>query len=903
MNKLIKKAAWSFRAFAMFLKSRTPSGSFHVPKRRFNLKRSTTRVIAGFTGIMAFGQASPPDQKGDAPDVVTLEKFEVTGSHISGIDAAGLNPVTSISRATLDLNGYSDVGDALRSLSFVSGSSLIPTGSGNSFTPGASTINLRGLGNNNVLVLVNGRRSAPLATPGYNGLQTVFDFNSIPAAAIESIQVLKDGGSAIYGSDAVSGVINIILRKNYTGLTTTFGLGNTVNTDSLEKTASLVFGTSSGKLSIMTAVDWTERNSLRDADYKFSSNADLTSRGGPDLRSYADFPALVYVPGLGDYYTLASPKDRPTLGDFHAVADTSHGTYNFQAASDQIPESRNFGFYTRAQYDFSERLYGFTEISYRRSESRIGAAPSPVFNYAEHGSGPNTGYLSIPATNPNNPFGEDLEDEWYGRLVSSGNRINDVTSDTPRLLVGLGGKLANDWKWESAAIYSKNKTENLNGGSAFDNLYQAALNGIQVGGQTLYANPFGPEDPRVTASYTNNDVNSASFEVHTYDFSINGPLFDLPAGAVKIAVGGERRSEKLISNRTIDDATGNVIGGSEGSSTFGERTVSAGYAELHIPILKELQLQIAGRFEHYSDFGSTTKPKIALSYRPAQWLLLRTSFGQSFHAPDIAYLYTSQVTTFSSSPLIDPKRPDDSPREIQTNGGGNPRLQPETTDSWYAGFQINPGGAWKGLELSVDWLQFKQKDLIAQLGEDFILKNEDSLPGLVVRNPPAAGETVGVINYINDTYLNIDHQLYRGIDFDLSYTLKTSRAGRFGFELGGTYLQKLRYNDDEFSGTYDFPHWRSTFTTTWELDKWSASVLIDYIGKFENYSEVGNVKQQIQVNPQISYRGFHDIKFTVGARNVFNQDPPFDEHTVGGYNNDISNPEKAFVYFRIARDF
>jgi len=172
-----------------------------------------------------------------------------------------------------------------------------------------------------------------------------------------------------------------------------------------------------------------------------------------------------------------------------------------------------------------------------------------------------------------------------------------------------------------------------------------------------------------------------------------------------------------------------------------------------------------------------------------------------------------------------------------------------------------------------------------------------------VRNPPASGESVGVINYINDTYQNIDHQLYRGIDFDLSYTLKNTRAGRFTFELGGTYLQKLRYNEDEFAGTYNFPRWRGTFVTTWELEKWSASVLVDYIGRFENYSEVGDVKQQIQVNPQISYRGFRDIKFTLGARNVFNEDPPFDEHQTGGFNNDISNPEKAFVYFRIAKDF
>src|SRR4051812_27593211 len=147
-----------------------------VGKLRFPLV-----LLMGICGILARGQGQVPsaDQKTDpSGDVVSLEKFQVTGSHITGIDAAGLNPVSTISRNTLDMSGYTTVGEALRNLSFVSGSSLIPTGSNNSFTPGASTINLRGLGNNNVLVLLNGRRSAPLSTPGFNGLQTVFDLNS-----------------------------------------------------------------------------------------------------------------------------------------------------------------------------------------------------------------------------------------------------------------------------------------------------------------------------------------------------------------------------------------------------------------------------------------------------------------------------------------------------------------------------------------------------------------------------------------------------------------------------------------------------------------------------------------------------------------------------------------------------
>lgn len=834
---------------------------------------------------------------------VKMEKFEVTGSRIKRLDAEGPNPVTAITRADFEIAGYSNVGEALRSLPIVSGASLNPAASNNSFTPGASTVNLRGFGNNNVLVLLNGRRAAPLSSPGFDGLQTMFDFNSIPAAAIESIEVLKDGGSAIYGSDAVSGVINIKLRKDFRGLTTTAEIGNTMSTDSLEKSFSLIYGSSAGKNSIVTAVDWRQRAAIKDHDYGFSADANLTIRGGPDRRSYAGYPALAYVPSLGWYYTLNAPQVNPTPADI-VEADVSHGTFNFQSVTDLIPEVRNYGFYTRATHDINENLYAFTEVSFRRQESVIGAAPAPVFNYTEHGDGPN-GALNIPATNPNNPFGEDLYDEWYARLMNAGNRINDVTSDTPRVLVGLGGNIpyGQNWSWESGALFTSNDTMNLNHGTVFDNLYQDALNGVEIGGQTLYANPFGPEDPLLTAYYTHDDPNSSKFELRSIDFSANGEVFELPAGPVGLAVGGEIRAEKFENIKTTNNITGNVVGGAEGSSVRGQRDVRAAYAELSVPIIKGLQTQLAGRFEDYSDFGQTTKPKFAVSYRPAAWLLLRGSFGQSFLAPNLSYLYTSQVTQFSDSGLDDPKRPNDAPRQIQTRSGGNPDLQPEETDAYYAGFQIEPEGVLKGFAFAVDWFQFKQKNLISQLGPDYILAHEDSLPGAVVRNPPAAGETVGTVNYIIDYYRNADHLTYRGVDLEARYDLNTTNLGRFRFVANATYVDNFIYEGDELAATYEHPHWRSTVAADWQRGDWSAAVFVAYIGSFENYSGPGNVAGQIVVNPQISYSGLWKTKITLGARNILDRDPPFDAHSSTGWNADINDPGKLFVYVRVSKDW
>lgn len=873
------------------------------------LKRKSRPCLALFAlaGLFLFPSARAQDAatdqtKTDQP--VTLEKYEITGSRIKQIDAEGPNPVVAVSRADLEISGYSNVGDALRALPMISGGSLTPAASNNSFTPGASSVNIRGLGNNNVLVLLNGRRAAPLSTPGWDGLQTVFDFNSIPAGAVEAIEFLKDGGSAIYGSDAVSGVINIKLRKNYTGLSTTAEIGNsTHNINALEKSFSGVAGASSGKNSIVMTFDWRETNSIQDREFGFSADSDLRSRGGPDRRSTANYPGWAYVDSLGDYYTLNSPKAFPTLSDFHPVAGDER--YNFQSATDQTPDTRNYGFYTRASHEFNENLTAFAEVSFRRSQTVIRAAPSPVVpNYSEHGDAPD-GSLNIPSTNPNNPFGEDLYLDWRARLVSAGPRINDVTSDTPRVLVGLNGTIpgSSDWTWETGALYTSNDVVNNNRGTVFDSLYQNALNGVAFGSETLFANPFGPEDPRITSYYTHENPNSANFALWTYDASASGTLVNLPAGALGLAVGGETRRETFENLKTAANITGDVVGGAEGASVQGQRRVYSAYAELRVPIITGLEAQIAGRFEHYSDFGSTTKPKVALSYRPAKWLLFRTSFGQSFLAPNLSYLYTSQVTQFSDSGLEDPKRPQDGLRQIQTRSGGNPDLQPEETDTFYAGVTVEPEGVLKGFSFGIDWFQFKQKNLISQLGADYILLHEDELPGLVVRAAPTGGDSVGSVSYVNDTYRNANHLTYRGFDATTRYDLKTDALGWFRFTASATFMPQFIYEGSEWAGTYNQPKWRGTFSTDWHKGDWSAAIFMDYVGRFDNYSGGGSVSSQVMINPQVTYAGLWKSKITLGARNIFDRDPPFDSHSSTGWNANIHDPQKAFVYVRIAKDF
>jgi outer membrane receptor for ferrienterochelin and colicin len=875
-----------------------------------------------------------------------LEAFRVTGSRLSRIDLQGVNPVDQLSPEMLDERGYATIGDALRSLPYTSGQSLTPDSSGTSFTPGVSTFNLRGIGNNNVLVLVNGRRAAPFGASGFNGFQSLFDFNSLPTSAIERVDILKDGASAIYGADAVSGVVNIILRRDFEGLSVRGRIGNTYKTDSFERTVSAVFGTSTEKTSIIVTADWYERNALFARDYDFTSNADLTDVGGIDRRSTGAYPALVFVPGLG-YHSFPEPTTNPTaaaavpygtdLGDGRTA-----GLYNFLQNSDVIPETRFYGFFTSVTHNIKDDLELFADLSFRRAETLSQSAPTPLFNFNEqgyryellsdtelgvtadptnrdhYGAGQVPSDVIIPAYNPFNPFGVDLIDDVRFRIVPAGNRKNEVQSDTPRLLAGLRGEVG-DWNWETAAMYTKSTYTNSNGGAHQDRLVQDAFHGVTFNAGspeevTLYLNPFGPSDDRIMDYITISNPITSSYEVITYDVEANGPIFELDAGSVGLAVGAEYREENLDDRRTALNETAQIVGGSEGSSVQGKRDVKALFAEVGIPVLDNLEVQVAARYERYSDFGSTTKPKIAAVFRPTPDILLRASFGESFLAPNLPFLYTSQSTSFTAAALVDPKRPNDQATQIKMLGGGNPDLEPEETEGVFIGAAYNPNeGILKGLYVGVDLFYFDSENLIDRFEAETILDNEDepAFAGLVVRNPPVPGETVGTLNFVRTTWENVGGRKYKGMDIDLRYDFETDTMGRFRLGMMATYLDELSYDGTGFQGSRLYPRWRGNFNAAWHYADWSASVFVEYIDSRSGTGQTNASGAQVTnarygshytINPRITYRGFMDTSISIGATNVTDRTPPLDYGEAERWTA-IMNPQKGFYYLEVTKEF
>ncbi|MDF9827159.1 iron complex outermembrane receptor protein [Ereboglobus sp. PH5-10] len=919
--------------------------------------RSRKLLIAGaamlLSTTLAFGQATKPANE-TKDDVVHLEKHEVLGTRIKRVDIETASPVQIFTADQIEASGYVSMADVVRSLPFMNGQALTPVDAGTSFTPGVNSFNLRGLGSNNTLVLLNGRRTTPYASPGFNGFMTVFDINSIPDAAIESMSILKDGGSAIYGSDAVAGVIDFKLKNDYVGVNTTVQAGNHIVTDGLVKKASLTGGVVTAKTHIMFAANWHDQKSVYARDLGRSKNADKTSLaskadprwespvpisdfGLPDNPADVDYLGLFdgrssmgypgYVSVGGSNKTFAEATDTPTVGD----AVTGSHLYNFQEVAGLFPDIRRFSFYTRMKHDFTPWLYGFAELSFSRSETQIDAAPTPVNLAGENGLTVDEA-MYIPSYNAYNPWGVDIA-SGRRRLVEVGNRVNDVTSDTPRILVGLGGTITGDWTWEAGALYSKNTVTNRNLGSVADYKMQQALMGLtRMGDGSLtwdpttaiadreYFNWFGLNEQAFVDFLSIENPVRAAIQFWNYDVKASGSLISLPGGMAGIAVGAERRTEKLASSQTDLNQTGNIIGGSQGTSFGGQRDVNAIYAEVSLPFTSWLEAQVAGRWEDYSDDGikSKVRPKVGLKFKPLPWLVLRTSYSESFKAPDLAYLYTKGTTTFTSGNYVDPVTGNSD--QLQIRVGGNPDLKPETTDTYYGGVVIEPQSGWlKGFVASVDFFYYKQKDLLAQL-TDFYAYNyflEQANLGNPLFAPMVVRAPDNTLLYIRDDYTNISSRKYKGIDFEASYRWNTDKWGKFQVKAAGTYLISDKIDGDNIVGTWLTPRFNAVVEFNWAYRDWSFNVYETYLGDRDRKMYLGyntdpevdplylvyTVKKQLRTNASVTYSGFRQMKITVGATNIFNQTAPVDPYDGTGTTAGINDPSPALWYVRVSRDF
>jgi len=819
------------------------------------------------------------------------ERITVTGSHIKQSDVEGASPVLVIDRDAIDASGATSLKDLLQDLpSSGDGSFNVASNSQDGTSIGSAGFSFRGLGADKTLVLVNGRRVT--VSPFAEEISTAFvDLNTIPLSAIKRVEILKDGASATYGSDAMAGVVNIILRNDFDGAQFNANLGNTTEDDATEQSFSFLWGSSSDKTKTTVILDYYKRNALYLRDRSYSASAD--QRGNPegdDWRSSA--PELINYqdPTTGEFYThSACPADRIT--DLGAGGEICR--FDYAPFITAIPGTERFGAVTMLEHDINNDMTLFGEFMYQHNSGMVSGAPSPAFNL-----------FTMSADNPNNPFDEDLT-RFRRRFVEAGPRVYEYDTDNSRVLLGLTGTFGT-WDWEAAYQNARSQTVQYStGGFVRTDLVQAAIDDGSF-------NPFEfgtAANAAAVEGFTTDVTRRGVSRAQTYDAKITGELAELPAGSLSAAFGIEHRKESIVDSPDKQFADGLIVG-TESTAAEADRDHTSFYAEFNAPVVEDFEIQFALRHEDYSDFGTTTNPKLAMHYKASDMMTFRASWGTGFRAPSLAQLGLGR--TNESPELIDNIRcpltgqePDCTPTEYIAYFEGNPDLDAEESES------VNLGGVFQftdDLSLVADYWSYELDNLIEKNTQALVNANSEN----VIREPSVGG-VPGRIMYINDSFYNVAETKTDGIDLDLRYKMGLNDLGRLNMQLSWTHVMSYEEKsgpDASFvdeNGAYRRPEDRMNFTADWSNDgDWAGTFALNYIGSYKENADLGKtgtVGSWLTANAQVRYAGLADGIVSFGIDNIFDEEPPYTASEFQGYDYKTHSPRGRYVYVSYSYNF
>ena len=871
------------------------------------------------------------DDEGELSPVV------ITGSNIPTVELEGPSPIVRIDREEINRSGAETVGELLRRLP-QNNSGSFDEKFQNSFAPGTSGISLRGMGMQYTLVLVDGRRMGNYSMA--QNMTTAFsDLNGIPMAVVERIEVLLDGASAIYGSDAVAGVINIITRDNFEGVEINVGYSNTTDDDMATQHYSITGGTVSENGNAWVNIDYMQRNSMQYDDRDYSASANQGPKGY-DFRSSSGNPGSIKIlPGSengfesGFYQVPGDSTGTPTAEEIIGAPGINRFDYNPWMTL--TPEMERYSASGRINYTLTDYATAFVHTTYRNLKTHQEMAPTPAFGDL------NTDTWGIlPASNAFNPFGEDTT--FRHRLIEVGPRLFDIETDVFRALPGVKFDIGDNWQAETAFLY--NKVESVDFGQNFvsaDAFKEALASSDPATAYNIFGAGLGINSPSVLDGLRVNTMRRAESELRMFDVKAAGDLAELPGGTLAMAVGAETAKEE-VSDVGDSLSMANKIVASGGTSNAGRRDRDAGYAEFMIPVIGEdnrisgihsLGIQAALRVENYSDFGSDDNPKLGLKYSPTERVLLRATYQTAFRAPALQELYMGESISYPF--LLDPARGDEG-MQYRTIQGGNEDLDPEEVDSISVGFVIDiPMPENMDLHMTVNWSDIELEDQITTIGAQYMLNNEGIFSNSIIRNPqtdadkaadnpgpdgqfgtedhPEWGEDdipnggiPGSIKHINNSYLNLAEVEIEALDLQVDYGIDTS-VGYFAVNLAAAYLYQYDYKarpTDSFvdeSGSYNMPEWRGRMGLWWTYDKYSVGATVNYIDSFDQYyGVVSEVDEHTTLDLQASYDLTDNSRITVGALNVTDEDPPWSDSEAEGYAYNAAghNPWGTVLYAR-----
>ncbi len=881
-----------------------------------------------------------------AQQVQKAEKIEVTGSNIKRIEGETSLPVTVITREQLESQGVVTAMEAIERLSANSSIGGINLqGSIGATGVGYAAASLRGLGANRTLVLLNGRR---LANTAFNG--AAVDINAIPLSAVERVEVLTDGASAIYGTDAIAGVINFILRKDFTGAEVFAYHGDSEHGGGRTNryTATVGWGTlENNKFNAFATLDYNKNEAIAARQRPFSASSYVPGAPGGvyDRTSGNSIPGNVFLPAVAGRDGLTLNPNYPNCLPPYSFGTSTAATagqcrFDFASVIDIVPPAETYNAFGSARFQIAPRHQVFVEGTWQRTKSIARSSPPPISSATLLSGDPVT-------VSPGSPFyptalatqygvnGQTLEVFWRG--LQLGPRTDENKVEQSRFVAGLEGSIGT-WDYSTAINWSQSKaTDTWTAGWARGSQLLPILNSGRI---NLFGLNSGAALDELRSALVLEPVIKAKGDATEIDFRASNEIMQMRAGPLALAAGATFRREKFefLTSQTVRDADVPGLGGSIATVPSVSRDVKAVFAEANIPIVKNLEANVAVRFDDYQDVGSTTNPKFSLRWTPTKELLLRASYGTGFRAPSLAELDTPAFYGATGGNYSDPVRcpvtgsPRDCNTQFTTQLGGNLNLKPEKSKNFTVGFVIEPAS---GLSFGVDFYKIKITDVIGLPAEQPIFSDipGSEAAGLIVRYAPGSSgcpvATPGLpcpVNYGFQGTVNLAELKTQGIDVNAMYRFPRASWGRVSVSFNGNYLMKwdqtsqgqdTQHLAGQFGGgiaatvigsgsTGGFPHWKHNALITADFGAFQLTANQLFVGSYTDADGIREVGSYSTIGLNAAYTGIRNLTLTLGVKNVLDTDPPYTRQNQSfqvGYDPALTDPTGRFYYASVRYRF
>ena len=806
----------------------------------------------------------------------SVERIEVTGSRIKRADMETASPVTVIDSSAILATGATSIDGVLQSMTSAGGAMTNPginNGSG-----GNARVNLRGLGASRTLVLVNGRRMISSGT----GAASSVDLNTIPVSMIQRIEVLKDGASAVYGTDAVAGVVNVILKRDYDGFEMNIQTGMSGEGDADESSIDFTLGGSSDKGNIVVGMQYTDRGEASQADRDFSK---CPIAEGDDGLFCA---GSVYAEGGHIWGDTADLSGRD--GEYHdfVYSGDNNDRFNYSADSYLFTPMQRLNLTVNGSYELTDDLMFFAEAMYTKRWSEQQMAPQPIWNseaWIYDSSWMNTELLSHGIVD-----GEALD---YGRRMSdTGTRDFSQVVDTVRIVLGLEGELENGFTWDMS--YNKGRNDSVD---KLSNLHN--IGAINDAVQNKEFDPFTQSswtgDSIAPFIYT--ELNSGGSEMDIFAASLSGELMEVPAGVIGFAAGYEHRLESAY--YTPDSLTAQGMANDPRvDPTSGSFNVNEAYLELAIPLLDDMafaehvELSAAMRYFDYSTFGDDNTWKLGLTWKINDQVMLRGVASTAFRAPTVDELFGGKSPSFNQI-----THPASSHTQAEVTVGGNELLTPEEADIMTLGVVLEPDFA-PGLSLTFDYYDIEITNAIGSVDNNYIANlcmdadgNKINASSAVCQSANISIDGTGRIAFENGLQ-NIGGQSTAGYDINATYTFETANLD-WRVSLDTSILDHYEESDQDgniieytgfvTSGSGAYADIKSNLTVNVKGDSWEATYEGRYIDGMDSLS--CDKDPSACYAPTVGSVVYHDLSgayflnesvtFSGGVNNLLDKQPPY----------------------------